>query len=572
MLHLQADDISRNRGALLLLLILSVALLLRVYGIDFGLPELLHPDEPFEINRALRLAAGSFDWRRAGKGGLYYLLFAEIGVAFAFLHLRGIVSGPAQFAEWFVTHEHFFYLAGRWTCALLSTASVLLVFLIGKRMANRQVGLLAAALLAICPIVISEAHYSTVDDPLVFFLLCSWLFLLKAMDQERRRDWVAAAVFGGLAMITKLPAAIMLLPLLTAPFLLSRGSWKRRLGLSGILFALFMVVTIIGEPGYFRGIGERLNKYLFLFLPRAADQTGSEVVKVGAALTVQQDRNVFLYYLQQMAWNAGWPLLVTAFMSLLWFSWRRHRFAWLLGSFLLPYLLLISLTESNLVYGRYLLPVLPLIFLLAAAGIITVWRKYSEGPAHRRWIGLVFLLLIFCSVLPHTWLAARKHALPSTRMLARDWIENHVAVDTTILFEGGREHRSQYMVPLYNRLSNIDGMIEDLRERDPGKARYWELKREALKNLQVPRYDLQMVIRHDLWPDYATVKGASVDYVVVDTKSFSGGSTEGLGSALRSRRCFYNEMKKNSTAVRVASFIESKDSWGPGLEIYRLSR
>ncbi|MEZ4484837.1 MAG: hypothetical protein R2864_09635 [Syntrophotaleaceae bacterium] len=88
MRELQSNDISCQRAAGLLFGIIVAALLLRVYGIDFWLPELLHPDEPFEINRALRLAAGSFDWRQAGKGGLYYLLFMEIGLSFAFLYRK----------------------------------------------------------------------------------------------------------------------------------------------------------------------------------------------------------------------------------------------------------------------------------------------------------------------------------------------------------------------------------------------------------------------------------------------------------------------------------------------------
>ncbi len=66
------EKITKEKFLLFLLPIFLLAIIARLYGIDFGLPDLLHNDEPFEINRALRLASGSFDFRRSGKGGLYY--------------------------------------------------------------------------------------------------------------------------------------------------------------------------------------------------------------------------------------------------------------------------------------------------------------------------------------------------------------------------------------------------------------------------------------------------------------------------------------------------------------------
>ncbi|MEZ4484836.1 MAG: glycosyltransferase family 39 protein [Syntrophotaleaceae bacterium] len=128
----------------------------------------------------------------------------------------------------------FFYLAGRWTCALLSTGSVLLVYLIGRRLADRKVGLLAAALLAICPMAITEAHYSTVDDPLVFFLLCAHLVVGIQGSGYRAAPLLACCCgLRQLAMITKLPAVVMLLPLLFGALLLSDGSWRRQVTLAG---------------------------------------------------------------------------------------------------------------------------------------------------------------------------------------------------------------------------------------------------------------------------------------------------------------------------------------------------
>ena len=56
--------------AWLLAAILLLALGLRVWGIDFGLPYELTSDESKEILRALKLGAGEYYWG-FGKGGLY---------------------------------------------------------------------------------------------------------------------------------------------------------------------------------------------------------------------------------------------------------------------------------------------------------------------------------------------------------------------------------------------------------------------------------------------------------------------------------------------------------------------
>ena len=64
----------------ILLLILAVALVLRLWGIWFGLPYLYQVDEGHEVLRAMRLGMGSFDFNRNLKGGYFYLLFFEYAI------------------------------------------------------------------------------------------------------------------------------------------------------------------------------------------------------------------------------------------------------------------------------------------------------------------------------------------------------------------------------------------------------------------------------------------------------------------------------------------------------------
>ena len=55
----------------ILWLVLVVALLIRLWGIGYGLPFSYVNDEYHEVMRALQLGAGSFNFDRIGKGGFY---------------------------------------------------------------------------------------------------------------------------------------------------------------------------------------------------------------------------------------------------------------------------------------------------------------------------------------------------------------------------------------------------------------------------------------------------------------------------------------------------------------------
>ncbi len=63
-----------------LIAILLAAFVLRVWGASFGLPFVYHPDEGFEVNRALQLGTGEFDFNffRMVKGGYFYLSVCRV--------------------------------------------------------------------------------------------------------------------------------------------------------------------------------------------------------------------------------------------------------------------------------------------------------------------------------------------------------------------------------------------------------------------------------------------------------------------------------------------------------------
>ena len=109
-----------------------------------------------------------------------------------------------------------FYLWGRAVTALMGTATVLLVYLIGMRWGTRYAAL-SAGLLAVMPIHVRESHYILTDVPVTFFVTLTFLLSLRANERERAAAFAWAGAAAGLATATKYPGALaLLLPLIAA--------------------------------------------------------------------------------------------------------------------------------------------------------------------------------------------------------------------------------------------------------------------------------------------------------------------------------------------------------------------
>jgi hypothetical protein len=137
------------RFQIFLALILIVAFILRIWGINFGLPHIYHTDEWFEVKRALKLGAGVFEFERVKKGGYFYLLFMEYGVYFVILKIFGIIKSSDEFLFKIFQDPTPIWLIGRVTTAIIGTINVFILYLLGKRAFSKGVGIFAGFFLAI---------------------------------------------------------------------------------------------------------------------------------------------------------------------------------------------------------------------------------------------------------------------------------------------------------------------------------------------------------------------------------------------------------------------------------------
>ncbi|MDA1305977.1 MAG: phospholipid carrier-dependent glycosyltransferase, partial [Acidobacteria bacterium] len=143
-----------------LLLILAIGAVLRFTALGQGIPYALGIDEPEIMERAVRMMnTGDLHPHFFDYPGLYiYLQFLVACVRFVVGSIGGLWSNlnqapPAEF-----------YLWARAVTAAFGTATILLVYLAGRRI-SPLTGLLAAALFAVQSLHVRESHFVLTDVP-----------------------------------------------------------------------------------------------------------------------------------------------------------------------------------------------------------------------------------------------------------------------------------------------------------------------------------------------------------------------------------------------------------------------
>ncbi len=168
---------TRNGALWALALLTALGAAMRFASIDV---QSFHHDE---VITAARVVPGSFDdMLHAVKGSesnppLYYVL-------------------AWGWAKAFGTHE----VGLRSLSALLGTATVPLAYCIGAELASRRAGLIAAALLAVNPMLIWYSQEARSYALLIFLCALSFLFFARALRTHRARDLALWALASALAL------------------------------------------------------------------------------------------------------------------------------------------------------------------------------------------------------------------------------------------------------------------------------------------------------------------------------------------------------------------------------------
>lgn len=144
-----------------------------------------------------------------------------------------------------------FVLAGRITTAVLSTATIVVVYQLARRAFGGRAGLAAALVMAISGLAIQLAHFATPDATTGFLMSCTLLAIFLAMQRPSLARFAVAGGLAGLTAGTEYHMFLLAVPLTTG-WVLSERRDLRCLGTGYAAIAVMYLVSnpyILAEPG-----------------------------------------------------------------------------------------------------------------------------------------------------------------------------------------------------------------------------------------------------------------------------------------------------------------------------------
>jgi hypothetical protein len=353
-----------------LALILCVALGLRLWGIKEGLPYVYNIDEAGHfVPKAVAMFSSGLNPRYfVNPPALTYVLHFVLDAWFGGAH--GVHDEYAR-------RPGEVFLLARVTVALLGTASVWMLYLLGARLLDRRIGLLAAAIEAVAFLPVSYGHLALNDAVTLLPLTLSLFGSAGVMRHGRRRDYALAGVGLGLACASKYTAGIAIVPLVVAAaahYLDSIDATRVR-PINGQQTGGH---ATSGQPGRRVATGMALagacallsfliaNPYALLdfklFYSELVHQSSLSDEAQGK-LGAPKEIGIF-YYLWSFSWGLGWVPALAALGGAI-AIWRRHvRIGWLLVPAAILFLAFMGLQDRY--FGRWLLPIFPIACVLAA--------------------------------------------------------------------------------------------------------------------------------------------------------------------------------------------------------------
>ncbi|MEA2468829.1 MAG: mannosyltransferase, partial [Thermoleophilaceae bacterium] len=156
--------------------------------------------------------------------------------------------------------------------ALFGTATIVLAFEIGRRLATPRIGLVLAALVAFNPLLVWFSQEARPYALLVLLSGASFLFFTEALERPTGRRLAGWAVASGLAMATHYFAGLLILP--EAAWLLYRLRPRRRplMAIAGFAVVPLALVPLVAAQGQVQDYsfvkGEGLFTRVFAQVPK----------------------------------------------------------------------------------------------------------------------------------------------------------------------------------------------------------------------------------------------------------------------------------------------------------------
>jgi hypothetical protein len=384
--------------------VVAGAMVLRLWGVRHGLPYVYNADENAHfVPRAIGMFGHSLNPEYFINPPAYtYLLHAAFWLRW---------GGRDAVGDAFAADPGAAFTIARVLAGVLGAAAAGLLAWAGARLFDRRVGLIAGALLAVAFLPVHYGHLALNDVPALAPLCLSLVGIAGVYRFGRLRDYGLAGAALGVACATKYTAGIVLLCLLAAA-VVSSGPRARGLLVAG---ALAVAGFVVANPYAIADWGTFWDGL----------RTQSETASDGGGKLGLGDSGL-LYYIGTTTWGLGWLPAAAAAGGAIGLAIRRPPLALILVPAPVVFLLFMGLQDRF--FARWLLPIYPLLCLLAAWAVVAL-------AGRRRWAVVAGGVLLCAQGLVFSIHNDLVLARTDTRALARAWMVENIPAGTNIVVE-----------------------------------------------------------------------------------------------------------------------------------------
>lgn len=416
----------------ILMAILATAFFVRLGGVFYGLPYHLFGDEETNVYGALKMLelttllpvlhwdAFTILYEPPLLAYVYALLFIPTA---ALLWMFSGFPELQTLQQMLILDPTVFWYVGRTALIALSLGSIYLIYKLGQHFFKQEiVALLCAFFLAFSFFETTLASTTRHWTPGTFFGLLALFLTLKAFESPRR-DWYIAGAGLALGCAFGVSYLVFYLPLVAGLVVYKACAASGGINSSSI--------RLIVREGLYMGIpfvlvaGTMILVHPYPFFVQVINHVVPADTK---------SISVFLLYYLKVLWNFETPLLIFGVIGLGILALRRNALVILLGLFVLMAGALMYVFLPNI--GRYVMPLVPILALLAGYGLFALVELVPIQKKH-----LLGGLLIVGLVIYNIALYGRYEILiqkGDTRVLAKEWVEEQIPQDATIITHSDR--------------------------------------------------------------------------------------------------------------------------------------
>lgn len=485
----------KNIEKILLFLIIIIGFSLRVINIDWDKGHFLHPDERLYVNASNISLPSSLEEFFSPDSPLnpdmfYYGSFP--------LYIYKIIN--------LIFINESFLIVSRLVSSLFSTSTIILIYLLGKKLFNRKIGLISAFIFAFAPGSIQYAHFNTTESILIFLLSAITYFSILFFIKFRYSVLITIATLLGFSVATKITGITFgLLPFLIFIYLGIRKKYELFI-FGGLIFTLtFILTALIGAPyqvidwnsfikeqQYMQGVILGINKPPFTIIYEGTLLYAYPLFKVlpfiFGFITFPISIIGLVVLIKKLSTNFKTNLILLSILifPIIYFLWTGSWYA---------------------KFSRYYLILLP---------FFSIWAAYALGLLKNK----ILILLILLGIAINGIMFIRIYLVDHTRIAASKWIFENIPKFSTI---SGEHWDDNLPIPLINYPYGIYNMIQ-LNVYDPDNTEKLIALSQTLSKsdylvLSSRRVSHSIIVNKNIYPNtsnfYNYLHAGSLGFVMI---------------------------------------------------------